>query len=249
MQNMKFRGFVRVFLLGSLAMCGLEVFASGILTGRPNPLEGGRTFYYPDVAGNTTNNPANILGHIQNRTEDYEPQYKAGANNTNVIYLARGDQFSLSTKKFSFLGFDPSNNAEITAASGYDNYLLWTNEAGRVAFRASNSTPVNDSAALISNTVFYVNVKGEQDGNKRAVQVYFANRNDAYYRVPRSDTYYVPKGATLWFCKERGSYQGARWGVPDNVKLNEPEGYDESLSLTLTSARNCISRPPTALST
>ena len=43
MQNVKLRGFVRVFLLGCLAVCGFEALATGGVAGKPNFIEGGFT--------------------------------------------------------------------------------------------------------------------------------------------------------------------------------------------------------------
>lgn len=213
MQNIKLRGFVRVFLFGCLAVCGLEALASGGVAGLPNLIEGGYVYSYDSLDGNTTNNLENIYGRIPHQVEDYAPPTDGG---TNVIYMARTESFTVSND-WTFCGWNGYGAAEkipsTNKTTGVQQFIRCANERGHILFKVLNNANYSNECAYGAAYSTLCHFTNNVTGGFGCIQVYLVSRSDAFYRIPRNgDAYYVKPGTTLWFCKFDG-YAGSPWSA------------------------------------
>lgn len=214
------RYWLNIILLGCL-VGGSPLAQAGVA----NFIDGGYTYYYDSVEGNTPANPKNTLGRPPTKLRNYE----IFNGYTNVVYVCYEDSIGLAEN----WALKQENYT-----SGYSSKtisdLAYALEDGRCVFAfpdKSGSTVPPTNHPFVTDPGTFTGARGTflyfrndvvpegTEALKGALQVYFVGRSDGYYRVPRSDTYYVVPGAKLWFLRPQSDtnyrYAGSRW-VDDN---------------------------------
>lgn len=181
------RGFLRAVFAVALTLAG-----SAEAVHLPNPIDGGYTYYYGTTAGNTTANADNVYGRLPMELHDYVPKVDC----INVAMLVCEDEL-----------WCPGNcRIDSQAAASWihfeENKYLWVD--GSKGCDAEGRLQDNSYG-----TYQFKTLGGEVLGT---MQCYLLGRGDAYYRTPRSDTYYVVRNTELWFFHPTSSgYLGSPW--------------------------------------
>lgn len=217
-----------------LALCCWRVFAGEYLMkenvyGRPNLVEGGYVYSYESTTGNApywTEN-ANVLGRLPHHVDDYIPPM----GQTNAVFLARAESFSVPTN-FEFVGTSSYGTTLVTndTTTGKLHYFF---KDGRMVFKASNSLYASPDSYAGGDTVdcYFRHALPGGEYEYGRLQLFFVNRSDAFYRMPRNDTYYVRTGTTLWFCdfdgKTAGVMKWSPWATPAGAAMTANYACDD----------------------
>lgn len=189
--------------------------------GRPNLVEGGYVYSYESTTGNApywTEN-ANVLGRLPHHVDDYIPPM----GQTNAVFLARAESFSVPTN-FEFVGTSSYGTTLVTNDTKTGN-LHYFFKDGRMVFKASNSLWASPDKYAGGDTVdcYFRHALPGGEYEYGRLQLFFVNRSDAFYRMPRNDTYYVRTGTTLWFCdfdgKTAGVMKWSPWATPNGEAM------------------------------
>lgn len=242
------RGVLAFALLGGV----LSVRATDDIAGRPNFLEGGRTYYYPTAQGNVSDadwdaqngNPRNTTtNNVYGRLPQMVVGYIPPVGQTNVVYLTRDDAFSVATN-YEFRGTSRYTDSRVTGSGNYGGRLSWEVKDGFTVFRPANGTPPTDFDGDFVCSCYFTHTT--ESGTEYArLDVSRISRSDAFYRTPLHDTYYVVSGAQLWFKTFRSAASspwvmdgGANWSAVidtanigfDKFTVTAPAGTDFHLT-------------------
>ena len=225
-----------LLLCGAVWSVGAAWTAQGAAP-KPNFVDGGYTYYYGTVEGNTPANPENVYGRIPAWVENYTPQ----AGQTNVAFFCYEDILSFDSSCVLMTDATYSTQKTGDATLGKINWKA-LDGVRRMCQNFGDRNSVDKGAgALTSTTVGTAYFRLGADlatAPCAALHLYCVGRNDAFYRLPRSDTYYVVPGTKLWFLHP-ANFLGSPWVDTANVPLTAAgQAYDSAGKWTWSLADN-----------